>query len=64
VRCYSGDTYAQRPLSIRRHGRQVPVDEIVAAWREPPGPCFRVRTRAGEFVLAYDESRDEWRLVL
>jgi hypothetical protein len=60
VRCYSGHTYADRPVALRWRGEEIVVDEILASWREPTGPVFRVRTPSGVFVLAYDADVDRW----
>ena len=42
VQCYSGQTYAERPLSFRWHGQEVAVEEVLARWREPAGPVYGV----------------------
>jgi len=60
VRCYSGRTYAERPRSFFWRGEEVPVEEVLAEWREPAGPAFRLRTPRGIFALAYDEVTDRW----
>ena len=60
VRCYSGRTYAERPQSFTWQGKELAVEEVLAAWREPAGPAFRVRTAQGDFTLAYDEQADCW----
>lgn len=62
VRCYSGHTYAQRPVAFRWHGEEIEVEEVFNSWREPTGPVFRVRTTRGVFSLAYDTGVDRWRL--
>jgi hypothetical protein len=36
------------------------VEEVLAEWREPAGPAFRVRTSLGTFVLVYEEEGDRW----
>ncbi len=64
VRCYSGRTYAERPLSFSRRGEEVAVEEVLAEWREPTGPAFRVRTDRGDFVLLYQEQAGRWWLRL
>ncbi len=62
VRCYAGRRYAERPLSFTWRGEEVAVEEVLAEWREPAGPAFRVRTVRGEFVLSYEEKLDRWLL--
>jgi hypothetical protein len=62
VRCYSGHEYPERPVAFYWRGEEIAVDEILAAWREPAGPVFRVRTARGVFRLAYDAGGDRWRL--
>jgi hypothetical protein len=60
VRCYSGHTYASRPQSFTWQGEEMAVEEVLAQWREPAGPVFRVHTGRGDFVLAYEERSDRW----
>jgi len=63
VSCYSGHTYAQRPMAFTWRGSQHDVEEVLKAWREPDGPRFRVRTTdGGLYRLAYDEATDTWRI--
>lgn len=64
VRSYSGHTYAERPRSFLWRGEEVAVEEVLAAWREPAGPAFRLRTAHGVVILAYDEGADRWWLRL
>lgn len=60
VSCYSGYVYAEEPREFIVAGRHYPVEQILARWRTPAGPAFRVRCRAGECILAYHESEDHW----
>jgi len=60
VRCYSGRRYAERPEAFWWQGAEVQVEEVLAEWREPAGPAFRVRTSLGTFVLVYEEEGDRW----
>jgi hypothetical protein len=60
VRCYSGRSYADRPLAFHWRGEEVAVEEVLAEWREPAGPAFRVRTPQGSCILRYDEAADRW----
>ena len=64
VRCYSGQTHAERPLSLAWDGAELEVRGVESEWREYGGKCFRVR--AGDdrlFVLRYNERSDEWSAV-
>ena len=64
VTCYSGHTYAERPVAFVWDGRHYSVERILKQWRTPDGPCFRVRTAGGvEFDLAYHETQDAWSLT-
>ena len=60
VGCYSGRSYAERPLAFQWRGEEVAVEEVLGEWREPAGPVFRVRTPRGTCVLGYDERADRW----
>ena len=60
VRCYSGRTYAERPVAFEWGGGELPVEEVLSEWLEPAGPVFRVRTRRGVFGLAYEQQADRW----
>ena len=60
VSCYSGHTYAERPVSLVWEGRRCRV-EVEKEWRGPGRRCFLVRTEDGKRLeLYYDEQRDEW----
>lgn len=61
VECYSGQTYAQEPRAVVWQGHHDDVEQVVARWRLPAGPAFRVRTQAGLVLdLCYDEGEDRW----
>lgn len=61
VICYSGHTYAERPLSLVWEGAENRVKEIVKEWQEPGARLFQIRTEDGKmFVLSYNERDDEW----
>ncbi len=61
VNCYSGHTYAERPQSFQRRGIEHEVKEVVKAWQEPSGRCFKVRTGDNKiFQLCYNEAQDFW----
>lgn len=60
VLCRSEYTYAQEPRALVYAGVEYPIAQILARWRTPAGPGFRVRSALGEHTLAYDESADVW----
>lgn len=61
VVCYSGHTYAERPVSLIWEGIEYKVKEIEKEWQEPGARLFQVRTEDGRlFILSYDERGDEW----
>jgi hypothetical protein len=65
VECRSDYTYAQRPTALQWEGRRLEVAEVLAAWRTPAGPGFRVRAAQGQtFELRYVEAIDEWQVQL
>jgi len=64
VRCYSGQTYAERPLSFTREDIEYEVEEIEREWRGVGTKNFRVRTKDNKlFQLCYNESQDQWSLT-
>jgi hypothetical protein len=64
VRCYSGQTYAERPKSFIWEGVEYEVEEIEKEWREPKERHFQVRTKDNKlFQLCYNESQDQWSLT-
>ena len=63
VSCYSGHTYAQRPVSFTWRGVEYQVVEVEKEWREPDRRCFRVKTGDNKcFQLCYNEAQEEWSL--
>lgn len=63
VECYSGYSYAERPLALNFDGQRLEVAEIEAEWRIPNGHGFRLSTKNGlKFELFYDELMDEWQV--
>jgi hypothetical protein len=61
VVCYSGHTYAERPVSLIWEGIEHKVKQIEKEWQEPGARLFEVRTDDGIlFVLSYNERGDEW----
>jgi len=64
VNCYSGHTYAERPLSFEWQGTEYEIEEIERAWQEPGERHFQVRTRDNKmFKLCYNETQNRWVLT-
>ena len=64
VNCYSGHTYAERPVSFRWEDTEYEVEEVARAWLEPGERYFQVRTRDNKlFQLCYNEAEDQWSLI-
>jgi len=64
VRCYSGQSYAERPKSFNWEDKDYEVAEIEAEWRGVGTRNFRVRTKDNKlFQLCYNESQDQWSLT-
>ena len=64
VDCYSGHTYAERPVSFLWQGIEYEVAEIERAWQEPGEKYFQVRTKDNKlFNLCYNETEDHWSLI-
>jgi len=64
VSCYSGQSYAERPVSFRWEGTEYEVEEIEQEWRGVDGKNFLVRTEDNKlFRLCYNESQDQWSLT-
>ena len=63
VECHSGYTYGERPIALHWQGERLMIVEMQARWRNPGGPCFRVRTEDGRvFELSYAEGPGEWQI--
>lgn len=63
VRCHSGYTYAQRPVSFTYDGRDYAVEKIIAESRLPEGRQFLVQTSDGKFFdLIYNQADDQWQV--
>ncbi len=63
VECYSGYTYAQEPRAFTWRGSRHRVTEVIAAWREPSGPCFIVRANDDRrYELRYNQPSDGWEI--
>lgn len=63
VRCHSGYTYAQHPVSFSFSGQDYAVEKIVAENLFPDGRQFLVQTGDGKlFELIYNEVNDHWQV--
>jgi hypothetical protein len=61
VECYSGQTYAERPLAFYWEGERLEITEILSRWRTPEHRHFLVRiNNARQFKLTYNETDDLW----
>lgn len=61
VRCYSGQTYAERPESFRWKGAEYQVTRIEKSWKEPGEKYFQVGTGDNKrFQLCYNVANDKW----
>ena len=64
VNCYSGHTYAQRPVSFNWQGIDYQVKEIEKEWLEPGERWFKVKTKYNKsFQLCYNEAEDKWSIT-
>jgi hypothetical protein len=69
VQCYSGRSYAERPVSFVWQDRHYTVKDIESEWLEPGQKHFAViaiRNNGEEsgkrFEIHYDEREDSWSL--
>jgi hypothetical protein len=61
VECFSGHTYAQRPMAFVWQDKRLEVSEVEAEWHTAEGKRFWVLTSAGgRFELCYLTAEDEW----
>jgi hypothetical protein len=64
VTCYSGYTYAERPVSFLWRDKKYEIEEIEKRWLEPGKRLFRVRTVDNKsFQLCYNETEQHWLLT-
>ena len=64
VNCYSGHTYAERPVSFWWGDTEYEVREIEKAWQEQGEKHFQVRTKDNKiFQLCYNEAEKGWSLT-
>ena len=65
VRCYSGTSYAERPLAFVWHGQEYSVEKILTTALTPEGKKFMVRTENSEiFLLEYFHEDNHWLITL
>ena len=63
VECYSGQTYAERPVALHWEGERQVITEILSRWRLPGMVHFLVRIASGQtFDLMYNETEDLWKI--
>ena len=61
VKCHSGYTYAQRPVSFEWENVRYAVHSVIAEWVSPEGKLFRVLTdKELAFDLCYAVQADAW----
>jgi hypothetical protein len=64
VKCYSGHTCAQRPVSFFWQDKQHQISRIETEWLEPGKKFFRVVNEDEKvFELCYNEAQDKWWLI-
>ena len=64
VKCYSGHTYAERPVSFTWQGIDYEVEEVEKAWQGPGERCFQVKTKDNKiFQLCYNEAENRWSII-
>jgi hypothetical protein len=61
VECYSGSSYAQRPVAVHWQGQRLIVEQVLRSWRTPAGPGFDVLVAdQRRFRLQLSEATDRW----
>jgi hypothetical protein len=64
VICYSGYTYAERPVAFFAEGQRLEVSGVETEWASPSERGFKVRTEDGRrFKLIYNEPGDQWQVI-
>ncbi len=64
VNCYSGHTYAERPVSFTWQNVDYKIEAIEKEWLEPGERHFRVRTGDNKLrQLCYNEKKQEWSII-
>jgi hypothetical protein len=65
VECYSGSTYAERPVAVHWQGQRLVVEQVLRSWRTPVGIGFDVIVTGGHtLVLDYCTANDLWTVVV
>ena len=65
VRCHSGYTYAQRPVSFTLKGEERRVARVLIENKTPEGKQFLVETGSGQqFKLIFFESTSGWQVQI
>lgn len=63
VKCTSGYTYAQRPVSFTYEGMDHRVREVAAEWQEPDAKKFIVLTHTDhKFELSFEIEHQLWQI--
>jgi len=63
VRCHSGYTYAQRPVSFTHASKDHQVERVVSENKIPGGAQFLVETESGQvFELTFSEVTGDWQI--
>jgi len=61
IECYSGATYAERPVAVHWQGQRLAVEQVLRSWRTPAGPGFEVTVAGqGRFRLQLNEATGTW----
>jgi hypothetical protein len=64
VSCYSGGSYAGRPLRFTWMDQEYQVTKILSSARRPQGKVFSVQTESGKtFSLEYNFPIDTWEVT-
>jgi hypothetical protein len=64
VTCYSGRTYADRPVSFTWQGVGYEIEKVEREWQQPSERLFVVRTKDEKrFRLCYNEGHDQWSIT-
>ncbi len=64
VACYSGHTYAERPVSFIWREKEYKIKEIEKTWFEPGKRFFQVISYDKKtFKLCYNETEQQWSLT-
>ena len=61
VECYSGTSFAERPVALTWNGERLSVESVERAWQTPDGLAFIVKITDGRrFELIYSAPNDQW----